>query len=75
MKNCNDCRHATWDRTKNGRLHPSGGGSCRYPYKIPQLPSSMYWLSFNKPTPLGGWINRREELKDHCPYYEAMELK
>ena len=26
MKNCTDCKHALWDKTEAGRLHPKGGG-------------------------------------------------
>ena len=69
MKNCTNCRHAEWDRTKKGRLHPNGKGRCKYPYKLPKLPASMFW-AWDKVTPLGGEINRREQLKTHCPYYE-----
>jgi transcriptional regulator NrdR family protein len=28
MKNCTECVHANWLRTKSGRLHPSGEGKC-----------------------------------------------
>lgn len=67
MKDCTHCRYAEWKRTKSGKLHPSGDGRCKFPYGLPQLPASMYWIGM--PTPSGGWINRREELKQHCPYY------
>ena len=26
MKNGTDCKHALWDRTATGRLHPQGNG-------------------------------------------------
>jgi hypothetical protein len=67
MKNCTDCKWAQWRRTKAGKLHPSGDGSCAYPFKMPPLPQSMYWLS--TPKPCGGGINRKQELNDHCAYY------
>ena len=67
MKNCTDCRYAKWERTKAGRLHPSGDGRCMYKYKVPPLPGSMYWR--RNPSPYGGYINRKKELKEHCPYY------
>lgn len=69
MKNCTDCKYANWNRTKSGKLHPSGDGKCIYPYKVPKLPESMYWISQTNPTPAGGFINRREELKEHCVYF------
>lgn len=70
MKNCTDCKYAQWNKTVAGKLHPSGDGHCTYDYKIPLLPASMYWLSNTPPTPCGGgFINRRKELLNHCPYY------
>ena len=67
MRNCTHCKYAYWDRTEAGRLHPSGQGRCKFPYKTAPLPQSMYWLG--RETPCGGHISRREELKDHCVYY------
>ena len=69
MKFCLGGKHADWDKTSKGRLHPSGDGYCRYPYKIPPLPASRYWMGKNAPEPSGGFINRKEVLKDHCVYY------
>ena len=69
MKNCTGCKFAKWNKTDAGRLHPSGNGQCVYEYKIPALPASMYWIGYH--SPLGGFINRRKELKDHCPYKET----
>lgn len=69
MKSCKDCKYAEWDRTKTGRLSPSGNGRCIYPYKVPKLPASMYWISFSTPHPCGGNINRKEELKEDCIYF------
>lgn len=68
MKNCTDCKYADWDTAKNGRLHPSGDGQCKYPLRIPDLPQSMYWVG-SAPKPCGGHINRRSDLKDHCAYF------
>jgi len=31
MKNCTDCKHALWDKTETGRLHPKGGGAVQIP--------------------------------------------
>jgi hypothetical protein len=69
--NCNGCIYAEWNRTKNGRLHPGGDGVCRYEYVITELPASMYWTPVSStPQPKGGFINRKEELKKPCVYYE-----
>lgn len=70
MKNCLHCRYAEWDRTKSGKLHSSGDGQCKFIWTLPPLPSCKYWISFSQPKPNGGRINRKEELKDHCVYYE-----
>lgn len=43
MKSCVGCKHAKWDTTKVGKLHPSGAGKCTFEVKIPQLPVSKYW--------------------------------
>lgn len=69
MKYCLKCKHAKWYRDAAGRMHRDGGGKCGYPWKMPQLPAAMYWMGNSAPQPLGGYINRRKELKDHCPYY------
>jgi hypothetical protein len=68
MKDCTDCIYADWQRTATGRLHPSGDGKCRKIICIPKLPPCYDWLS--TPYPAGGHINRRKELKDHCPFYQ-----
>lgn len=68
MKNCTECAHANWQRTKSGSLHPSGEGKCGKKIEIPQLPQAFYWTS--PPYLCGGYINRREELKDHCTYWQ-----
>ena len=68
MKNCTDCKHALWDETSTGRLHPSGDGRCKYPFKIPELPGAFYW-PFGEPEPCGVAINRRKNLADHCVYF------
>ena len=67
MKNCKNCKYADWQRTDAGKLHPSGAGRCSFVYKVAPLPASMYFLT--APRPLGGNINRREELNDHCTYF------
>ena len=69
MKNCTDCKWALWDTTATGRLHASGNGKCKYKWVMPQLPQAFYWMRREAPEPLGGHINRRTDLKDHCTYY------
>ena len=73
MKNCTDCKHALWDTTATGRLHPSGGGKCKYKWVMPQLPQAFYWIDRSAPAPFGGYINRRKDLQDHCTYYARKE--
>lgn len=69
MKNCTHCKYAEWKRREGGNLHPNGEGMCTYPYKVPPLPTSMCWLYPSDVKPLGGYINRRKELDEHCTYY------
>lgn len=71
MKNCTECKYAEWVRTSSGRLHPSGDGMCKYPYKIPAPPASMYFIA--APTICGGAINRRRELSEDCAYFQRGE--
>ena len=73
MKTCMDCKHALWSRTKTGRLSPSGEGKCQFKYVTPKLPQSMYWNSGYPPQPWGGQIQRKDELKDHCVYWQRDE--
>ena len=69
MKNCTDCKHALWYTTAAGELHPSGNGNCTYKWVMPPLPQAFYWLYHELPKPLGGHINRRTDMKDHCTCY------
>jgi len=74
MKDCTHCKYADWKRTELGKLHPSGDGRCQFVIKMPALPGAFYWpFSLSRvPSPAGGWINRRKELKDDCPCYERV---
>ena len=67
MKNCTKCKYAEWEKTKTGRLHPSGEGKCTYPYFFGKLPASMCWINCHVS---GGNINRRIDLEEDCVYYE-----
>ena len=69
MKNCLHCRYAEWDKTKTGRLSPTGDGTCTWKFKPTPLPASMYYIGGGSLLPRGGFINRKEELKEHCTYY------
>jgi hypothetical protein len=72
MKNCKGCKHADWHKTKSGGNHPSGGGWCKKVVNVLiPLPQSQYYVT--NPCVAGGYINRKEELKDHCVYYEHKE--
>lgn len=71
MKSCVGCVFADWQKTKTGRLHPSGSGLCTFKYKVPPLPESMYWL--DSPKPRGGYLERNRELKDHCVYFQRAD--
>lgn len=71
MKSCLNCKYAKWDKTKSGNLHPSGDGLCFYPFAIPKLPASMYWIGKVPPYPCGGSISRKTELKEHCVYFSV----
>ncbi|MGD9157191.1 MAG: hypothetical protein PVG39_02170 [Desulfobacteraceae bacterium] len=70
MKNCIGCKYAKWDRTKTGRLSPTGEGRCTFAIKMPVLPTSMFWSFRVEPNPSGGFINRRKEFENHCPCYQ-----
>lgn len=73
MKNCLGCKWAEWEKTKAGKLHPSGKGKCKFPYALPQLPAAMYWLGDSAPIPYGGKINRQAINDKHCAYYLRAE--
>lgn len=68
MKTCIGCKYASWRRTANGRLHPSGDGECTYEVKMPVLPVSRCFIG-GPPEPHGGFIDRKREHKDHCECY------
>lgn len=69
MNNYIGCKHANWNRTAKGNLHPSGDGRCEFPYEPSPLPASMYWIGFSIRG--GGYINRRGERTKSCPTREA----
>lgn len=68
MKLCDKCKHAQWDRTEAGRLHPGKQGKCTFPWKMPDLPQAFYFPG-GDPSPAGGFILRGVELPRHCAYF------
>lgn len=72
MKTCRGCKWAVWQKTAAGKLHQSGNGRCTYPWKMPAIPASMYWMG-TTPSPNGGYISRKDELKDRCTYFSRSE--
>lgn len=73
MKSCLNCKYADWKRAEAGKLHPSGDGRCKYPWEMPQLPASMYWIGRTAPDPCGGHISRKGDLKQDCAYFAWKE--
>ena len=71
MKTCKGCKHADWDKTVAGKLHPSGDGLCTKVVRIPVLSQAYNWVYDTVYT--GGEINRRVQLKDHCAYFAKEE--
>jgi hypothetical protein len=70
---CDDCKHADWKRTKNGRLHPDKTGRCRFVWTPPPLPLAFHfsWGGRGKaPEPSGGYIERGDTRMNDCPCFE-----
>ena len=67
MKSCLHCKYAEWLRTDAGKLHQSGRGKCTFDWQMPPLPACRYFYTI--PVLAGGFINRNEEMKDHCVYF------
>jgi hypothetical protein len=72
MRNCKKCIHAEWRRTKVGKLHPSGDGTCTYTYKMPELPACSSLVGGPYIYNSSFIINRRDELERHCVYYREV---
>lgn len=67
---CLYCRFARWQRTKNGRLHPSKEGRCTFEAKI-IIPKSAE-LPWGKSTICGGFINRDTLVHVDCPTFQPI---
>ena len=49
MSICERCAYAEWQRTSNGRLHPSKKGVCTYNVSVPAMPISMGNIAYIRP--------------------------
>ena len=69
MSICERCAYAEWQRTSNGRLHPSKKGACCYSVPIPALPICM--TSNQNLRPVGGVIYRNSPKLNYssCPTF------
>lgn len=67
---CTECKHAVWERTKAGRLHPSGDGECTFEVEV-RLPKAKYLIGGLALG--GGLVNRRSDKWTECPCFEANE--
>jgi hypothetical protein len=63
---CSTCRFAQWNRTANGKLHPSGNGKCLWARPDIKIPICMYYIY--PPALSGGAINRHN--LELCPAWE-----
>lgn len=71
MKNCKGCKLAKWDKTATGLVSPSGNGQCLWEMPKIVFPAAFGWPGEDQyPQPIGGYINRHHDFKDHCPRYE-----
>jgi hypothetical protein len=72
-EDCTTCQLARWQRTKTGRLHPSGDGSCSWKgWKEWKIPKAFDYMGHRRiPLPSGGYINRRTPCTD-CPLYQTI---
>lgn len=73
MSICDDCIFAEWDRTSDGRLHPSKKGRCTRLDKHPldlRLPAAFHWSLWvgSRPKPMGGDI-RGGEVRAGQPHH------
>jgi hypothetical protein len=73
-EDCTTCQLADWRRTKAGRLHPSGEGSCSWKgWKEWKFPKAFYLVGSvgHDLRPSGGYINRRTPCTD-CSLYHPI---
>jgi len=72
MKQCLDCIHANWRRTKSGALHPNGDGLCTHRLTsadaIRELLPAAGFAQIYTTYP---WIRRKDENRKPCPTREV----
>ena len=72
MRICLDCKFANWNRTSNGRLHPSGEGRCSwkkvvaFAASVPEYKKDAADRVLNSK---GTWQIHRGEGDKTCPTY------
>jgi len=76
-QDCTNCALAKWQRTKTGRLHPSGDGQCQWRMPEVIIPRAFYYHTWSHaerdvPAPSGGYIDRRKA-HTNCPTWKATE--
>lgn len=69
---CLNCKHASWKKTLNGRLHPSGDGLCTFQLVMPPIPKACYIL-FNREIVLHGRSISRHEAHSDCPCWKEKD--
>jgi hypothetical protein len=70
MNSCLHCRYAEWQRTANGRVHPTKVGQCTYK-AVYHVPASH---SAGPVTISGGYIWRKNP-KVKCPTFQPIESR
>jgi hypothetical protein len=75
---CLSCNLAKWDKTANGRVHPSGKGTCGW--KPPHIltPAAWRWEDYDRrqPSPMGGYIFRKDDRPVvECETYQVLDAK
>ena len=74
---CCSCVFARWDKTANGRLHPSGHGMCSWETRIALPYSAPLVLPFMMPVfeiaRTGGSIYRKSSEPVTCAVYQKID--
>lgn len=75
---CEGCKFANWERTSNGRLHPSGMGKCEWQKTFRVAGSYTGSIGHAYGGPLVAWgstICRKkgDEFPDRCDVFQRAE--
>lgn len=74
---CEGCKHAAWNKTVNGRLHPDKSGRCTWTATFRIAASSMAgtsWTKRGEPIVVkGGHIWRGSEGPSACDVFQPAE--